>query len=133
MILPVKEASSLAETENSWETMLCIVCVILSIRLCVIAIVPRTEFQTSPSQISSWQGCHIHLSLLVSKPASLRSVLIVCDNCKHSAKLDSVSHLSSRHNAILIPCFLQCFCSGFRHLVNINAALNRPNGKTVKT
>ena len=83
MSFPEKEASPLAETENSWETMLCIMCVMLAIRLCVIAIVPCTEFQTSPSQISSRQGCHMHLFSLATKPAPLRSCLIVCDKGKH--------------------------------------------------
>ena len=44
MILPVKEASFLAKTENSWETILCIGFVMLTIRLCVIVLVPCTEF-----------------------------------------------------------------------------------------
>ena len=95
--------------------------------------VPVIEFHSRPSHSRTWHGSNRHFSSLVTNPESVRSVLTRWDKAWHAPFVFSVDHPSSKKSRRLVALYRQYLTSGRSSLVKICGAVDRPNGRTVKT
>ena len=86
-----------------------------------------------PSQVRTLVGCHTDLSELILKPALVNEFDTKVDFSRAFSKVLSITRPSSKKQAIFVELNLQYFTNGLTTLVKTKGAVDKPNGRTVKT
>ena len=86
-----------------------------------------------PSQVRTLVGCHTDLSELIIKPALVNEFDTKVDFSRAFSKVLSIRRPSSKKQTIFMESNLQYFNNGLTILVKTKGAVDKPNGRTVKT
>ena len=86
-----------------------------------------------PSQVRTLVGCHIDFSELTIKPALVNEFETKVNFSRAFSKVLSIPRPSSKKQVIFMELNLQYFSNGLTTLVKTKGAVDKPNGRTVKT
>ena len=130
--LPVNFDSVRAETKI-FDKINSMVNKMLSILLDEILSVSLLRSTSILSQVRTLVGCHTDLSELTIKPALVNQFETKVDFSSAFSKMLSIPRPSSKKEAIFMELNLQYFTNGLTTSVKTKGAVDKPNGRTVKT
>ena len=86
-----------------------------------------------PSQVRTLVGYHTDFSELIIKPALVSEFKTKVESSRALSKVLPIPRPSSKKHAIFMELNLQYFTNGLTTLVKTKGAVDKPNGRTVKT